>query len=80
MKCSVVERAQRSDKLYKFFTYKNTNRYIDVLQDFVAGYNAAVHSSTGMAPANVTDAYVLAIWKECNISKAKCVSKKPNIA
>jgi len=44
IKCSVVERAQRTirDKLYKFFTYKNTYRYIDVLQDFVTGYNAAL--------------------------------------
>jgi len=52
IKCSVVERAQRTirDKLYKFFTYKNTYRYIDVLQYCVAGSNAAVHTSTGMAP------------------------------
>jgi len=65
IKCSIAERAQSTirDKLYKFFTYKNTYRYIDVLQDFVVGYNAAVHSSTVMAPASVTDSDVLAIWK-----------------
>ena len=57
IKCCVVERAHRSvrDKLYKFFTFKNTYIYIDVLQYFVAGYNASVHRSTGMAPASVTD-------------------------
>ena len=33
VKCSVVERAHRTilDRLYKYFTYKNTYRYIDVL-------------------------------------------------
>ena len=34
VKCSVVERAERTirDRLYKYFTYKNRYRYIDVLQ------------------------------------------------
>ena len=65
VKCSCIERAHRTirDKLYKFFTYKNSYRYLDVLADFVKGYNATVHSSTGMAPAYVTDSDVLTIWK-----------------
>ena len=81
IKCPVIERTHRTirDKLYKFFTYKNTYRYIDVLQEFVAGYNASVHSSTDMAPACVTDSDVLAIWKrmknrqgKMRIKKARC--------
>ena len=67
------------DKLYKFFTYRNTYRYIDVLQDFVAGYNAAVHSSTGMAPASVTDSDALAIWKIMQNNQGKVRIKEPNI-
>ena len=65
VKCSCIERAHRTirDKLYKYFTYKNSNKFIDVLADFVKGYNATVHSSTGMAPANVTYSDVLTIWK-----------------
>jgi len=65
IKCSVVERAHRTirNKLHKFFTYKNKYRYIDVLPDFVAGFNASVHRSTGMAPASVTNSDVLTIWK-----------------
>ena len=35
--------------------------YIDVLPKFVKGYNATVHSTTGMAPADVTDTDVLTI-------------------
>jgi len=65
VKCSVVERAHRTirDRLYKYFTYKNTYRYIDVLPKFVKAYNDTVHSATGMAPSRVTDSEVLAIWK-----------------
>jgi len=78
IKCSVVERAQRTirDKLYKFFTLKNTYRYIEVLEDFVAGYNTAVHSSTGMAPVSVTDSDVLAIWKRMQNKQGKVRIKK----
>ena len=60
VKCLCIERAHRTirGKLYKFFTYKNSYRYLDVLADFFKGYNATVHSSTGMAPANITDSDV----------------------
>jgi len=36
IKFSIIERAHRTirHKLYKFFTYKNTYRYIDILPDF----------------------------------------------
>ena len=78
IKCPVIERTHRTirDKLYKFFTYKNTYRYIDVLQEFVAGYNASVHSSTDMAPACVTDSDVLAIWKRMQNKQRKVRIKK----
>jgi hypothetical protein len=66
VKYSVVERAHRTirDRIYRYFTYKNTYKFIDVLGDFVRGYNATVHSTTGMSPAQVTDNDVLAIWKK----------------
>jgi transposase len=63
VKCSVIESVHRTirDKLYKYFTYKNTYRYIDVLVDFVTGYNNTVHNATGMAPARISDKDILAI-------------------
>jgi len=52
------------DKLYKYFTYKNTYRYIDVQPEFVKGYNATVNSTTCMASRNVHDTDVLTIWNK----------------
>ena len=67
LKCSIVERAQRTvrDKIYRYFTYYNSNRYIDVLQKFVDAYNT-VHSAIGMAPSKFTDSDVIAIWQKMN--------------
>ena len=66
VKCAVVERVNRTllDKLHRYFTYKNTYKYIDVLPKFVKEYNATVHSTTGMAPADVSDTDVLTTWNK----------------
>src|SRR5215469_1914408 len=68
VKCAIVERLNRTmrDKLFRYFTYKNSYRYIDDLAKFVKGYNASVHTTTGTAPANVRDTDVLTIWKRMN--------------
>ena len=68
VKCSVVEGAHRTiqNRIYKYFTYKNTYRYINVLPKFVRAYNHTVHSTTGMEPARVTDSDILAIWNRMN--------------
>jgi hypothetical protein len=52
------------DKLHRYLTSKNTYKYIDVLSKFVKGYNATVYSTTGMAPADVSDTDVLTIWNK----------------
>ena len=66
VKYAVVERGNKilRDKLHRYFAYKKTYKYIDVLPKFVKGYNATVHSTTGMAPADVSDTDVLTIWNE----------------
>jgi len=81
VKCLCIERAHRTirDKLYRYFTFKNTFRYIDVLDDFVKGYSATVHSSTGMAPANVTDSDVLTIWKRLQKKERRVVKAKYSV-
>jgi len=77
VKCAVVERAQRKvrDRLYKYLTYKNTFRYIDVLPKFVRAYNDTVHSTTSKAPSRVKDSDVLTIWKKMNRRRRIRVAK-----
>jgi hypothetical protein len=45
VKCAVVERVHRTirDRLFKYFTFSNSYRYIDVLPIFVKAYNDTVH-------------------------------------
>ncbi len=55
VKASVVERFNRTLKgrMYKYFTYKNTLKYIGVLDELLQGYNGAYHRSIKMAPSKV---------------------------
>lgn len=54
-KAAFVERLQRTykTKMFRFFTDRNTLRYIDVLQDLMDSYNNTVHSTTGFKPTDV---------------------------
>jgi len=56
VKAAVVERFNRTlkERMWRYFTHKNTRRYIDVLQNIVNAYNHTRHSSTRMQPAVVT--------------------------
>lgn len=58
IKCAVVERFQRTlmTKLHKYFTSKGTNKYIDVLEDLMHGYNNSYHRSIRMTPTEATTA------------------------
>jgi len=55
-KSSVVERWNRTmkEKMFKYFTANNTNKYIDVLDDFVERYNNMRHSSVKMTPVEAS--------------------------
>jgi len=55
LKASVVERFNRTlkSKMYRYFTHKNTRRYVDALDDMLHSYNNTHHSSIGMTPTEV---------------------------
>ncbi len=55
IKAAVVERFNRTlkERIYRYFTYKNTNRYVDVLTNLLKSYNDSWHRSIGMAPTEV---------------------------
>jgi len=54
--------------------------YIDVLPKFVKGYNATVHTTTGMAPSDVSDTDVLTIWNKMRGKAGKTAFKQAKIS
>lgn len=56
VKAAVAERFNRTlkQRMWKYFTARETLKYTDVIQDLVDSYNKKTHSSTGMAPNKVT--------------------------
>jgi transposase InsO family protein len=56
-KCTVVERFHRSlrTRMARYQYKANSMRYIDVLQDLIAGYNKTHHRSIRMRPNEVTE-------------------------
>ena len=42
------------ERMWKYFTDNNTNRYVDVLPDLVKGYNNMRHSSIKMTPVEAS--------------------------
>ena len=64
LKASVVERFNRTfkNKMYKYFTAKNTLTYIDVLPKLVKSYNNTYHRSIKMKPSQVTKANEAKVW------------------
>jgi len=58
IKAAIVERFNGTlkTKMYRYFTAKNTRRYVDALPDLLHSYNHTHHRSIDMAPVEVDDA------------------------
>ena len=56
-KAAIVERFNRTlkTKMWNYFTYANTRKWLDVLPKLVSGYNKAVNRGIDMAPEDVDD-------------------------
>ena len=66
-KASVVERFNRTlkERMFEYFSDKNTYNYVDVLDRIIDGYNRTPHRSIGYnRPVDVTPATQLKIWKK----------------
>ena len=75
IKAAIVERFNRTlkEKMWRYFTKKNTLRYVDVLQALVRNYNHSYHRSIQRPPAEVNKANQEEVWetlygKENNLS------------
>jgi len=64
-KASVVERLNRTlkERVYRYFTARNTYRYVDALPALMQGYNVSKHRSIGMAPAQVKWSNQHRVWQ-----------------
>jgi len=80
IKAAAVERFNRTlkTKMYRYFTFKNTWRYNDILPDLVDSYNATRHRSIGMSPDEVTVANEAMV--RSRLYPIKSVAKKPRYA
>lgn len=65
VKAAVVERFNRTlkNRMWRYLTYKNSFRYIDVLDKLVDAYNKSFHRSIKMRPIDVSDENILQVWK-----------------
>lgn len=63
-KAAMVERFNRTLKtrMWRYFTAKNTYRYLDVLPNLLKSYNSSLHRSIGMRPCDVRKKHENAIW------------------
>lgn len=63
-KASVCERLNRTikTKMWKYFTSKNTFKYIDVMDGIMKSYNATYHSSIKRAPNEVNKENERDVW------------------
>ena len=78
-KASFAERVIRTmkKKIRRFFSTKQTTRYIDLLQDFVKGYNNTFHSTIKMKPNNVNKSNEFKLWKRLYLPTLTKAYQKP---
>ena len=81
-KAAVVERFQRTlkQRLWRYFKYANTYRYVDILNKVVNGYNNTYHRTIDMSPISVTQSNSNKIYKRitANLKRGKSQkNKKP---
>ena len=64
VKANYVERVIKTvkAKIYRYFTYNLTDRYLDHLRDFAGNYNKTYHRTIDMAPAQVTESKETDLW------------------
>lgn len=65
LKASIVERFNRTlkEKLWRYFTKKDNQRYIEVLPKIVRSYNHSFHSSIKRSPASVDRQNQEEVWQ-----------------
>ena len=78
LKASVVDRFTRTfkNKMYKYFTPKDTLTYIDVLPKLVKTYNNTYYCSIKMKPSQLTKANEDKVWDTSSLQISSGRSRK----
>ena len=78
-KAAIAERLIRTikEKIWRYFTYTKTRRYIDMLQKIMESYNQSKHSATRMTPASVTLANAAEARRNIQQKYGSCTFKQP---
>lgn len=82
-KACFAERFNRTLKtlMWKYFTYKTTKRYIDVLPLLLKSYNNRIHTAIKMPPSKVNDSNILQVWTTLYGDRKKALyNPKPKFA
>ena len=82
-KSSIAERWIRTmkEKMFKYFTDYNTNKYIDALPDLVEDYNNTVHSSTKLTPVEASkEENELKVWRNLYPDRYKTSRLNPKFS
>jgi transposase InsO family protein len=63
-KAAVVERYNKTleSRMWRYFTWANTRRYVSVLEKLVRSYNHTIHRTIGMKPVDVTHQNSDQVW------------------
>ncbi|KAL3116719.1 hypothetical protein niasHT_001109 [Heterodera trifolii] len=75
----MAERANRSikERVYRYFTERNTYKWIDVVQDIVRAINHSPNSSIGMRPADVNFKNAEALRQKLHNAAENVVRRQP---
>ncbi|KAK3106495.1 hypothetical protein FSP39_021059 [Pinctada imbricata] len=78
IKANYAERVIKTikTKIYRYMTFKQSNQYVDRLQDFVRNYNSFYHRTIGMAPDKVTESKETNLWWKMYWPKSISIKRK----
>jgi hypothetical protein len=82
LKAAMVERFNRTLmlRISKYLTFTKTNRFIDMLQDFVNSYNNAEHRVIQQTPSSVNQFNAMSVWmKTYGKSETQKSTLKPKL-
>jgi transposase InsO family protein len=77
-KAAVVERFNRTlkAKMWRYFTYTASHRWLEVLPQLMQSYNSSIHRSIGMAPNDVNNENEIELWEKQQSKGPQLVTRK----